>query len=365
MTLKRAALYVTALLIVAGAGGFLVAVLGIVPIKASSGHWAITRWLLNFSSERSVATHSRGIVVPPLDKPGLVLKGAGTYDLNCRACHGSPSLQAPRVAASMTPNPPYLPPVVPEWEDAELFYVVKHGMKFTGMPAWPAQQRDDEVWAMVAFLRTFPGLDAEAYDRLVGRGRTASRDAAPLPDLFGSQVIPRAVSMNCERCHGNDGLGRGEDAFPKLAGQNAEYMFLSLKAFASGQRHSGIMEPIAAALSPAEMRELADYYSRLPRRSPSMSPTEGALTRGRQIAEQGIPEQRVPSCMDCHGPGLTSENPSYPDHAGQYADYLVSQLELFKASKRGGTAYAHLMDQVAANLTAQQMEDVATYYASR
>lgn len=336
MTLKGAALSIAAFLVIAGIGGVLVAVLGLVPIKASSGHWAVTRWLLNFSSERSVATHSLGIEVPPLDKEELVVKGAVTYDLHCSGCHGSPSLQAPRVAAAMVPNPPYLPPAIPHWKDSELFYVVKHGMKFTGMPAWPSQQRDDEVWAMVAFLRKFPELDAEEYGRLVG-----------------------SKSDACARCHGRDG-------FPKLAGQSSEYMVLSLQAFAEGKRHSGIMEPIAAALSPWEMRELADYYSQLPRTSPAASGTQdAAVERGRAIAEQGIPAQRIPSCMDCHGPGLTSSNPAYPDHSGQYADYLVLQLELFKSGKRGGTAFAHLMADVAAKLTADQMRDVALYYASR
>lgn len=366
MSWRRIALYIGAFLIFAAVGGFLVVASGIVPIKASSGHWAVTQWFLNFSSERSIATHSRRIAVPSLDKPGLALKGAATYDLNCRGCHGSPSLQDPRVAAAMIPDPPYLPTVVSDWKDAELFYVVKHGIKFTGMPAWPAQQRDDEVWAMVAFLRSFPDLDAEEYGRLVSGEPDASREAVPLRDLLGPQIIPRAVTINCGRCHGDDGLGRGENAFPKLAGQSSGYISLSLEAFAGGERHSGIMEPIAAALSPEDVRELADYYSRLPRTSTLMSSEEqDAVRRGEAIAKQGIPAQRVPSCTDCHGPGPGPRNSSYPDHAGQYADYLVSQLELFKNNQRGGTVFAHLMAQVAANLNAQQMRDVAAYYASR
>jgi cytochrome c553 len=127
------------------------------------------------------------------------------------------------------------------------------------------------------------------------------------------------------------------------------------------------MEPIAAALSPEEMRELAVYYSKLPKSSAALSSgkDEASIQRGREIAERGIPAQRVPSCMDCHGPGLASQNSNYPIHSGQYADYLVSQLQLFKNKQRGGTAYAHLMDGVAAALNAQQMQDVAAYYAAQ
>jgi mono/diheme cytochrome c family protein len=53
----------------------------------------------------------------------------------------------------MLPQPPDLADVVGEWNNAQLFRIVKHGVRFTGMPAWPMQDRDDEVWAMVAFLR--------------------------------------------------------------------------------------------------------------------------------------------------------------------------------------------------------------------
>jgi cytochrome c553/cytochrome c5 len=363
--LRTAAIHFVVFMFLIAAGGLLVVVTGLVPVKASSGHWPVTRWLLDFSSSRSIATHSVGIKPPDLNQAGLVIKGAATYDLNCRACHGSPSLQAPRVAAAMTPNPPYLPPTLAEWKDAELFYVIKHGIKFTAMPAWPAQQRDDEVWAMVAFLREFPKLDTTGYERLVSGNSSTAREGAPLPDLLGSQIIPRAVTINCARCHGSDGMGRGENAFPRLAAQSSEYIFLSLKAYAGGQRHSGIMGPIAAALSPEEMRELAMYYSRLSKPTRTSTPgNELSIQRGGEIAERGIPSQRVPSCADCHGPGLASQNPNYPKHSGQHAGYLVSQLQLLKEKQRGGTAYVHLMDSVAGNLNRQQMEDVAAYYAS-
>src|SRR5690606_22829684 len=140
-------------------GGALVVASGVVPIKASSGHWAVTRWLLEFASSRSVATHTLGGPPPPaLDDPAPALRGAGHYDTGCRPCHGAPALPSPSIAAAMTPSPPYLPPAVPKWEADELFYIVKHGVKFTGMPAWPAQGRDDEVWAMVAFLVQLPGM---------------------------------------------------------------------------------------------------------------------------------------------------------------------------------------------------------------
>jgi cytochrome c553/cytochrome c5 len=355
--------YFAAFMVLMTLGGFLGAASGIIPIKASSGHWAITRWFLQFSKERSVATHTLGLEAPSLNDPALVLKGAGTYETNCRACHGSPSVPYPMVAQRMTPQPPHLPLTIGNWEAEELFYIVKHGIKLTGMPAWPSPQRDDEVWAMVAFLQRFPSLKDEEYRRLVN-GDLAMLGAAMSINAL-ERAEPRAVATSCARCHGVDGLGRGSGAFPLLAGQQARYLDLSLQAYAKGERHSGIMGPIAAGLSVEEQGELARYYSGLPKASSSrtMPVAASAIEQGRLIAQQGIPAQRVPACVACHGPSDITRNPIYPTLAGQDVDYLVLQLELFKNENRGGTAHAHLMRTVAPRLTPEQIRAVALYYA--
>ena len=430
--LKRLAMLVPVLAVL----GFLVAVSGIIPLKASSGHWAITRWFLNLSMEQSVATHSLGINAPPLDDPLLILKGAGHYDFGCRPCHGGPQRDHPRIPLQMTPHPPHLPTAVPRFKPRELFYIVKHGEKFTGMPAWPAQTRDDEVWAVVAFLMQMPGMDVDEYNALVegetasGAGRDERRvlpdttigihtaDTSATADTLESEVVmstgeadivdspeddtlgpsdaasadsdgvkeaasaplegmilpqgvaagadvPVAVNDRCGRCHGLDGGGRGLGAFPRLAGQRPNYIYATLVAYAEGERHSGIMQPIAAALTEEEMREIALYYAAL--NAADVVPEEEAgeaAERGRRIAHEGLPGKRVPSCADCHGPGSGPRNPFYPNLAGQYTEYIELQLELFKDEKRGGSAYARLMHPTADDLSKQEMHDVARYYAT-
>ncbi|MDP3572863.1 MAG: c-type cytochrome [Archangium sp.] len=336
----------------------LVVTTGLVPIKASSGHWAITAWFLEFTKDRSVATHSLAVTLPPREAAWLVMKGAGHYEGGCRPCHGSPGLPLPRVAGAMTPHPPALAQLVSQRDSEQLFYVIKHGIKFTGMPAWPTQQRDDEVTAVVAFLEELPHLDAERYRQLVF-------GPAPAPSS-----APSLVATQCERCHGDDGRGRGSAAFPGLAHQRRQYLVNALEAYARGDRVSGIMGPIAAGLRPDQWGELADHYSQLPSEgrlanlSEAPPPDPARIERGRQIAAEGLPQLGVPSCSDCHGPAPHQRNPAYPLLAGQYADYLVLQLELFKERRRGGSPYAHLMDKVASRLTAEQMRDVAAYYAS-
>jgi cytochrome c553 len=354
---------IAALLIAVAAVGFLVVISGIMPITASSGHWPITAWFLHFSMQRSVGTHSLGIEVPPLDDPDLILKGAGHYETGCRSCHGSPGSKQPQIAKRMTPTPPYLPPKISKWDPEELFYLVKHGVKFTGMPAWPSQHRDDEVWAIVAFLQKLPNLDADEYRRLV-QGEHAV--IPPIQNMFGPSAVPSAVVQSCMRCHGSDGVGRGSGAFPNLAGQRPEYLQNALDGYARGERHSGIMQPVAAALGPETTSDVVRYYAGLSATSTSPPPEDeaDAIKRGQAIAQHGIPGQRVASCVDCHGPGGEPKNAAYPTLAGQHADYLVLQLELFKKGLRGGSQYAHLMRPVAARLTAEQMRDVALYFES-
>jgi cytochrome c553 len=247
-----------------------------------------------------------------------------------------------------------------------LFYIVKHGIKFTGMPAWPTQQRDDEVRAIVAFLVKLPELSSAGYRRLVfGEESPEVERAAPLEDLAGELTPPTLGA--CARCHGEDGLGRAEGVFPKLAGQRDEYMRRALRAYAAGDRHSGVMQPLAVGLSEAEIEALVAYYAKLPRPSDHVADApglDGDAQRGEQIAHRGIPSQGLPSCRDCHGPKAGPHNPAYPILAGQHAEYLALQLGLFAQRQRGGSAYAHIMNQVASRLSPQQRRDVAVYYST-
>lgn len=126
------------------------------------------------------------------------------------------------------------------------------------------------------------------------------------------------------------------------------------------------MEPLAVGMSREEIREVALYYGSLsvPQATPSTPTSELAITRGATIAREGIPSARVPICSQCHGPGDDQRNPVYPTLAGQYADYLMLQLQLMAGNRRGGSDFAALMHPIADRLTEEQMRDVGLYYES-
>lgn len=347
------------LVLALAAGGFLVGWSGLVGIGASSGHWGITNLVLHWGMQNSVRTRAWFVETPPgLDDPALVRRAAGHFETSCAFCHGSPAQDGRALPQRMTPAPPLLTGSAKKWSAAELFVIVKHGVKFSGMPAWISLSRDDEVWAMVAFLRALPAMDEATY-RDLAFGEAAASPADPDPVLAG-----------CIRCHGKDG-GSDGGAFPVLAGQRPAYLRQTLDAFARGARASGIMQFAAAGLSGAELDRAARYYAALPSpaSAPAMPPPaepagSAATTRGQEIATRGLPEARVPACRKCHLP-QGADNPVFPILDGQEPWYLAAQLRLWKEHVRGGTGYAHLMEKVVPGLSEQDIQAVAEYFGKQ
>lgn len=339
--------------------------LGLVQISASSGHWAITDWALHAVMRQSVRFHAAGVEVPDLSDPAMVRRGAGHFESGCAACHGSPARPRGPVVMSMTPYPPDLATRIDDWRPQDLFWIVKHGVKFTGMPAWPTQARDDEVWSMVAFLRALPGMDAATYHRQAFGPRENEGDAADL------STAVRPARADCVRCHGDDGLGDPNGAFPRLDIQPEPVLIAALQAYANGTRASGIMQASASGLSDAELRRLAASYARdAPLQGAALATSEvvpTVLARGEEIAKLGIPRHDVAACDGCHGAEAVARQPDFPRIAGQYPAYLEDQLALFadEEAARGGGRYATLMTLAAHRLDPADIKAVAQWYASR
>ena len=332
--------------------GLLAAWLGFFNVGASSGHWQITDWFLHFAMRSAVRTYALAGPDPPAFDDAMLPPAAGHFARGCALCHGAPGEPRSPAVLQMLPQPPDLAEKVGEWTDAELFRIVKHGVRFTGMPAWPSQARDDEVWWMVAFLRRLPDMAPEEYAHLAGR--------QPMPD--GADDALGNALASCAECHGQDGTGRSR-LVPIIAGQKEDYLLESLRAYAHEERASGVMAiPAVQAplhLWPALARSFSDQ--RWPETEGTPDPE--LVARGRAIAEHGVPQRSVPACLSCHGEAVA--NPNHPRLDGQRAGYLDVQLRLFREGERGTSRYAQVMTKVAKGLEPEEIEALAAYFSTR
>lgn len=138
---------------------------GIYDIAATEPHTPPMRWLLWTTMERSVRAHAEGIQVPSLDV-SLVKKGSSHYDRNCVFCHGAPGIRPGEMGEGIRPEAPDLTKHADHWSPQELFWIIKHGIKMTAMPAWGPTHSDQDIWAMVAFLRQLPQMSPEQYRKM-------------------------------------------------------------------------------------------------------------------------------------------------------------------------------------------------------
>jgi cytochrome c553 len=324
---------------------------GVYNVAASARHFYLTEWFLELTLSRSIDTQSAGIDVPNLSHPELVRLGARHFVSGCQPCHAGPGLEPSPIAQGMYPAAPPLGDNVRGWKDRELFFIIRHGLKYTGMPQWSGDARGDEVWAMVAFVRQLPGMTPADYAAMTGASGPMPFDLSPV----GPLVVP-----SCAGCHGDTESEPLAGLAPALRGQSASYLLRALDEYANGRRQSGMMEPIAAALSPAARRQLAEAFAAMQPADPSEAPA--ALTAvGEEIAKAGLPQQNVPACLSCHSAG---RSPHFPRLEGLSAFYIANQLRLLREGVRDGGTHSTIMAPIARRLTIVQAEAVAAYFSA-
>jgi mono/diheme cytochrome c family protein len=120
---------------------------GLYNIAADVPHTQPVYWLLETVRDYSVEARARDIVVPNnLNDPTRISKGAGHYADMCSSCHLAPGMKRTEISQGLYPRPPELRRKT-NLTPAEQFWVVKHGIKMTGMPAWGVTHDDDLLWA--------------------------------------------------------------------------------------------------------------------------------------------------------------------------------------------------------------------------
>jgi mono/diheme cytochrome c family protein len=174
---------------------------GMYEMGADVPHWSSTMRIVETLRDRSIIRHSRDVRVPDLDNAQLILKGAGQYSAMCVNCHLAPGISTSEIRPGLYPQPPEL------WktkiDPKILFWVTKHGIKMSGMPAWGHGHDDAALWSIVAFVNKLPNLTPAQYKDIVAKAPPDEEmegmspgEKGPIPDnAVGKPKIPASPAM--------------------------------------------------------------------------------------------------------------------------------------------------------------------------
>ncbi|MEQ9662907.1 MAG: cytochrome c [Parasphingopyxis sp.] len=131
-------------------------------IAATDGHSGLTRWLFHTTMENSV--RSRAPEAPVIEATDAsIAAGAGEYKVMCQTCHGGPGAESAIWARDLEPEPPDLGHAAEEWDEGEIYWIVRNGVKMTGMPAFGPTHDEETLRNIAAFVERLPGMSAEEY----------------------------------------------------------------------------------------------------------------------------------------------------------------------------------------------------------
>lgn len=154
------------LLVILIGGFFLFIYSGYYNIAASDPHQTIVKWALETTRDHSVRYHAARAPEPPAREEANFKEGFHHYDEVCIICHAAPGVDQSEISKGMNPEPPDLSKAVKEWSRKELFWIVKHGFKLAGMPAFGVTHTDKEIGDIVGFITRLPDISPQEYQRL-------------------------------------------------------------------------------------------------------------------------------------------------------------------------------------------------------
>ena len=147
-------------------GGLSIVLSGAFNVAATDPDSAMTEWMLHTTMRRSVAMRSSGIVAPKSFTEAQARDGFGEFSAMCAGCHGAPGRMRSAVGKGLRPRAPDLAQAARNWDSGSLFWIVKNGIKMTGMPAFGPTHDDQTIWNVVAFVTRLPDMTPAQYQQL-------------------------------------------------------------------------------------------------------------------------------------------------------------------------------------------------------
>lgn len=190
------ALTTAALGLAAGVVGAVMVFGGAYDVASTQQHWQVTHSMLEKAMRQSVRLRARDIAEPPLADEQMALRGAGCFRDKCVQCHGAPGVAPGDPGLSMQPLPGPLVDARRHWRARELYWLTRHGIRMSGMPAWEYRLRDEELWELVAFMQKLPDLNATQYADWVRRAPPAASCGVDSPR---APVMVATVTGDVER----------------------------------------------------------------------------------------------------------------------------------------------------------------------
>ncbi|MET0334948.1 MAG: c-type cytochrome [Rhizobacter sp.] len=202
----------------AGAAAFIG--LGLYDVSVTAQHTQPVYSLLETALSRSARRHARDVVVPPLGDPAQLVRGAACYRDHCLQCHGGPGVAQSGIGLGMQPLPGPLVDAATRWQPNELYWITREGIKMSGMPAWRHRLADEDLWSVVAFVRSLPTLGPPAFQQQLAEA-AACDDSVPawptVPDADRGRIALHQHA--CTACHVIPGLsGADVHVGPPLTG---------------------------------------------------------------------------------------------------------------------------------------------------
>ena len=199
--------FVLLLLVIVAAFAGIFVYAGVYSIGADAPHSKLVYMTLDQVRENAIKHHAKGIVAPAdLNDPKRLAVGAGLYNEMCAGCHLGPGVEKSEMSQGLYPPAPELARGN-DHTAAEQFWIVKHGIKLSAMPAWGRTHSDALIWDMVGFIRGLPKLNAQQYQAAVARA-PADHDEM-MKDMPGMVGMPSAASTPGESKPHADAEGQG------------------------------------------------------------------------------------------------------------------------------------------------------------